>query len=89
MKTKKLGRVYFELNYVVDLNDPGMVDHARTCLYEDIMSMLKYDEIYNCIGVREDETAKEEDIPEFLLDTGEFVIEKNSKNSLDEMGTTD
>ena len=72
MKTKKLGRVYFELNYVVDLNDLGMVDHARTSLYEDIMSMLKYDEIYNCIEVREDETAKEEDIPGFFLEDDEL-----------------
>lgn len=84
MKTKKLGRVYIELDYVVDLEDQNMVDHARTCIYEDICSMIKYDEIFNCIGVREDKDAKEEDIPEFLLNGG-FEKEDDSF----EMGTTD
>lgn len=75
MKTKKknLGKVYFELEYVVDLDNPDMVQHAKTALWEDIMSMFKYDEIHNCIGVKEDKKAKEKDIPEFLLDDGDYL----------------
>lgn len=64
---KRLGRVYLELEYVVDLDDENMVERAKTCFYENFMSLVKYDEVFNRIGVREDKDAKEEDIPEFLL----------------------
>lgn len=72
-KKKNLGRVYFQLNYVVDLDNQNMVEHAKTALWEDIMSMFKYNEIHNCIGVKKDSKAKEKDIPEFLLDDGDYM----------------
>lgn len=67
-KPKRLGKVIFDLGYVVDLDDADMVDRAKECIYEDIMSAYKYDEVQNYIEVTEPEgTLKESDIPEFLL----------------------
>jgi hypothetical protein len=67
-KAKRLGKVIFDLSYVVDLDDADMVDHAKECIYEDIMSAYKYDEVQNYIEVTEpDKTLKESDIPQFLL----------------------
>jgi len=69
MKAKKvkLGKVIFDLGYVVDLNDPDMVAHAKECIYEDIMSAYKYDEVQSYIEVVDAPGAKESDIPSFLL----------------------
>lgn len=69
----RMGLVRFELSYAVDLNDEAMVDHAKECLYEDIMSMVKHDETFNCIRVEENNDIEYDDIPEFLL--GEREIE--------------
>lgn len=72
-KKKNLGRVYFELDYVVDLDNPHMVEHAKQCIYEDVMTAYKYDEVQNYISVKEDKKAKAKDIPEFLLDDGDYM----------------
>lgn len=69
MKTKKrLGKVYLNIEYVVDLDNESMVDHAKDAVYEDFMSAYKFDEIHHWIKVKEDKRLKEDDIPEFLLE---------------------
>ena len=68
----KLGKVKFETEYVVDLDNEDMIDEAKNALYEDLMNVYKYNELYNHIEVTEqDETLKESDIPEFLLENDE------------------
>lgn len=61
-----LKRVKFELSYVVDGNNSDMVDHAKDTLFDDIMNLYKYDEIYESIEVVDAPDAKLEHIPEFL-----------------------
>ena len=63
----RLGRVTFNINYVVDLDNTDMVDEAKQCVFEDVMNAVKYDEVVNHIKVEYDPTAKHEDISEFLL----------------------
>ena len=65
-KGKRMGRVYVNAFYVVDLDDPDMVEEAKNALFEDLMNSVKYDELYDWIEDTEDETMKEEDICEFL-----------------------
>jgi hypothetical protein len=67
----KLGKVKIQLEYVVDLDNQDMVDYAKIAIYEDVMNAIKYDEIHNYIEVIEDKTAKESDIPEFLIEQEE------------------
>lgn len=67
-KVPRMGLVRFELSYAVDLNDKSMVDHAKECLYEDIMSMVKHDETFNGIQVVETNDVSYDDIPEFLIE---------------------
>ena len=63
----KLGKVKIELEYVVDLDNEEMVNDAKTYMYEDIMNIVKYEELFDIIEVTdEDKTLKEEDIPDFL-----------------------
>lgn len=64
---KKLGRVYFNLSYVVDMNNLEMVENAREAIYEDIMSAIKYGEVNSYIAMKSDKKARVKDIPEFLL----------------------
>lgn len=65
----RLGRVVFDLGYVVDLDNEEMVDDAKTCVIEDIHNAIKYGELDQYIEVRDDPDAKVEDIPEFLTQT--------------------
>lgn len=62
----KYKRVVLDLGYVVRDGDEEMEQHAMTSLYEDIMSLVKHDELYDAITVVDAPDAKEEDIPEFL-----------------------
>ena len=62
----RMGRVSIIVSYPVDLDNESMVNHAKECVYEDIMSAVKYDELFNWIKVDEDPTAKPVDIPDFL-----------------------
>lgn len=64
----KLGRVEFKISYVVDLENENMIDEARQCVYEDVMNAVKYDEVAENIDVKDDPSAKTEDIPEFLTE---------------------
>ncbi len=63
----RLGRITLNLSYIVDLNDQEMVETAKECLYEDIHSMVKYNELWEAIVVKEDSKAKESEIPSFLI----------------------
>ncbi len=66
-KTKKrLGRVVMALSYVVDMDNPDMIQEAKDCLFEDICNAVKYNEIDN-FEIIPDKTLKTEDIPDFLL----------------------
>jgi hypothetical protein len=51
-----------------------MVSQAKEFVYEDIMSAVKYDEVFNYIEVVDAPDAKESDIPEFLLPQDEDEI---------------
>lgn len=64
----RLGRVYFNINYVVDLDNKEMVAEAKQCVFEDVMNAVKNDELVANIKVTADPTANPNDIPEFLLD---------------------
>ena len=66
---KTLAKITIDLGYVVDINDPDMIEHARNAFYEDIMSMVKYRELGDAIEVGEpDPSLSESDIPSFLFD---------------------
>lgn len=62
----RTGKVHIPTHYVVDLDDESMADEAKTCMFEDLMNAVKYDELANWIDVVEDSSLSEEDIPEFL-----------------------
>ena len=64
----KLGRISLDLNYIVDMDNDEMVRHATEALYEDLMQGVKYGDLANWIRISEDKDAKENMIPEFLLD---------------------
>jgi len=64
----KMGRVCVDLNYIVDMDNDEMVRHATEALYEDLIQGIKYGDLANWIRVSEDKNAKEDMIPEFLLE---------------------
>ena len=64
----RMGKVIISAEYFVDLDNNGMVDEAKECLYEDIMNAVKHEELHNYIEVEPAPEANESDIPEFLLD---------------------
>ena len=64
----KLGRISLDLNYIVDMDNEEMVRHATEALYEDLMQGVKYGDLSNWIRISEDKDAKEDMIPEFLLE---------------------
>ncbi len=64
----KLGRICVDLNYIVDMDNDEMVRHATEALYEDLMQGIKYGDLANWICISEDKDAKEDMIPEFLLE---------------------
>jgi hypothetical protein len=66
---KNLARLVIDLSYVVDINDPDMIEHARAAIYEDVCNLIKTDELAEAITLQEvDDTLTEADIPEFLLE---------------------
>ena len=68
MANPKYKRVILDLGYVVRDGDEEMERHAMTALYDDIMNLIKYDEVFDAITIIDAPDAKEEDIPEFLLE---------------------
>lgn len=65
---KRLGKVQFHFEYVVDLDDKDMVHRAMELLYDDLQVIFKHDEEYNYIEVIEDDSLTEDMIPDYLLD---------------------
>jgi len=62
----KLGRVEVVLDYIVDLDNPDMVQHAKDAIFSDIGNIYPND-LDTIIHVNEDGHGLEEsDIPEFL-----------------------
>lgn len=71
----RLGKVRILTEYVVDLDDEGMVSSAQLSLYEDLMNAVKYDELEAWIDIVPAPEADESDIPEFLKDEEEYLTE--------------
>jgi hypothetical protein len=67
----RLGKVFLDIETIVDLDNPEMVERAKNILYEDIMYAGKFDEIFDCIKTAEAPDATEGDIPDFLLENEE------------------
>jgi hypothetical protein len=63
----RLGRVFIDISYVVDMDNEEMVSSAKESLIEDVMSMVKHNETVDNIQVEEDETLDEDDISGCLL----------------------
>jgi len=70
----RLGKIIFELGYVVDLDNPDMVAHAKEAILEDLMYAYKNSNEEAYIVTRAANDAKESDIPEFLLPHDEDEI---------------
>jgi len=65
----RLGKVRIAHEYVVDLDNEEMVDHAKVALCEDIYSAMKYNEVDALITVdKNGQGVTESDIPEFLTE---------------------
>jgi len=68
----RLGRVRVSIEYVVDLDNKEMVDHAKDCIVEDIDNAVKFNEEHTLLEIDTDGHGLEEsDIPEFLLENQE------------------
>ena len=67
----KFKRLILDLGYVVRSGDDEMEQSAKEALYEDIMNLVKYNEIFDAITVIDAPEATEQDIPEFLLEERE------------------
>jgi hypothetical protein len=74
----KYQRLIIDLGYVVRSGDDQMEQNAKEAFYEDIMNMVKYDEIFDAIETVDAPGATEADIPEFLLETEEELEEEPS-----------
>lgn len=72
---KRLARVEFSINYVVDPNDQKMIQRAKECIYEDIESLIKNNELWGSITLESDPKAKESDIPSFLTENPNYENE--------------
>lgn len=59
----RYGRVSLSFSYVVDLDDPEMIDEAREMLAEDVQDVS-----WAAIEVKPDETATEDDIFDYLIE---------------------
>ena len=67
----KYKRVILDLGYVIRDGDDNMEQNAKEYIYEDIMNLIKYNEVDDAITVVDAPDAKEEDIPEFLREEQE------------------
>lgn len=72
-KKKRLGRVYIDFGYIVDLDNEEMVEDAKQCLIDDLTNAFKYGEVDQYIDVEEAPDAHEDAIPEFLIDPQDLV----------------
>lgn len=68
----RLGRVQFAMSYVVDLDDPDMVERAEEALYQAIWDMGRDRDIDRHLDiVPADPSDTADDIPDILRDTDE------------------
>jgi len=68
----KMGKVIFNMYYIVDIDDEDMMNAAKQCICEDIMSAVKYDELESYIETQEDPNITPDQIPEFLCPVENF-----------------
>jgi hypothetical protein len=76
MKTKqkkRLGTVTLKISYIVDLDNPSMVDHAKESIREDIEEALTRNNLDNHIEITHDGTLQESQIPAFLLPADDLL----------------
>jgi hypothetical protein len=72
----RLGRIAFDLGYVVDLDNNEMVDEAKECILEDIRNAIKFGELDQYLETQPaPDNATEADIPEFLIHADEETDE--------------
>ena len=67
----RLGKVKLALTleYLVDLDNPEMVSHAKECIYEDIQDLHRFpEEIAEKVVEEETPEMRESDIPEFFTE---------------------
>lgn len=64
----KLGKFVIDLGYVVELDNPKMVEKARGFFYEDLMNIIKHDELEGAICLVESPKSKKSDIPDHIKD---------------------
>lgn len=62
----RLGKIVFEIGYVVDFDDREMTEHAREAVLEDVCNVVKFDEVCHSIKLIKEGKFSESDIPEFL-----------------------
>jgi hypothetical protein len=68
----RLGRIAFDLGYVVDLDNNEMIEDAKVCILEDIENAIKFGELDQYLEVQPaPDNATEADIPEFLIHADE------------------
>lgn len=58
---KRLGYVSFTIRYAVDLDNESMVEYAQECIYEDLSTMIKFNEYAEC-DYTEDPSLTEDDL---------------------------
>lgn len=63
----RLGRIEFNIGYVVDLDNDDMVQHAKDAIYEDVINASQ-DGISFDFKKDEMDGLTENDIPDFLLE---------------------
>jgi len=64
----RLGRVEFNIGYVVDLDNAVMVSEAKLAIYEDVQNAVNEGVRCNIIHNSKLNKMTEGDIPSFLLD---------------------
>lgn len=74
----RMGTITHAISYVVDLNNPEMVNYAKGAIIQDITELVIQcgsEEILEALTVREDATLTQSDIPAFIreaVDTGDI-----------------
>lgn len=58
---KRLGYVSFTIKYAVDLDNESMVEYAQERIYEDLSTLIKFNEYMECDYI-EDPTLTEDDL---------------------------
>jgi len=66
----RLGRIEFNMGYVVDLDNEDMVWHAKEAIADDVMSVVQGGRSIPLNTITEGKFV-ESDIPDFLLDDDE------------------